>query len=352
MAVLIEGLQGSGKSYYASYHMYYDSKKYHSILTNIDGIKTTDKIKPLEFKKFTNEILNDCYNLQVVEDKSFDDVIEYLQSKDILPADVSENNRILLVVDEAQNYFGKSSKLEPALVWFITQHRHLYIELYLITQKYTLLRPDYHLFNLVYKAYPPVKQFSKSKIRYTEYAGLPLNEDNKSKTFSLPKEQKIFDMYVSGDKVESPNILKKYFLLFVALLVVVLVILYYFLSSFGGSTPAPDVHQKVETIINHRSPGQVVEKTNHKNKKLFEFVVWSDDYFYIRGVNDNSEYPIKFLSYIKKEFFLTVIENIKMSQHRTMLYVICDTEMVDFLNPKEDKKSQMGIQVKEELESI
>ena len=49
MAVLIEGLQGSGKSYLASYRMHYDSDKYYKIFTNLDGIKETDKIELLDF---------------------------------------------------------------------------------------------------------------------------------------------------------------------------------------------------------------------------------------------------------------------------------------------------------------
>jgi zona occludens toxin len=335
MAVLLEGLQGSGKSYYATYMMLHEKDSYYRILTNIDGIKTTDKIKPLEFKKFTDEILLDCYNLQVGEDASFDDVIKLLQEKEILPENVSKDNRVLLVIDEAQNYFGKSVKLVPALVWFITQHRHLYIELYLITQKYTLLRDDYKLFNVTYQAFPPVKQFSRKKIKYKEFAGLPYPPTNFVKTFTLPKEQEVFDMYISGDKVESPSILKRFFLMFVGIAIFLVLIIFYFISNFAGKE---DINEKVEKIVNAPKV-TTVNKDDGIEKKLYTFVVWSDDYFYIRGLSDNEEFPIKLLTYIKDRYFLTVVDNIKMSDYRTVIYVICSLDLENFLQPNKEKNN-------------
>jgi len=337
MAVLLEGLQGSGKSYKAVYDMHYQGNKYSKIFTNIDGIKVTDKILSLEFKKFTHEILTDCYNSQVTLDGTFEESIEILQKFGILPYDVSEENRVLMVIDEAQNYFGKSVKLEASLVWFITQHRHLYIELYLITQKYTLLRPDYHLFNLVYKAYPPVKQFGSKKIRYAEYAGLPLNDDNLSKKFTLPKEQKIFDMYVSGDKVESPNILKKFFWVFLFLVALVIIGISYFFSIFGGGSE--DTSKEITEIMNSpRVVNEVVSKNIDTSLKLYTFVIWDDGYFYIRDVNEEARYPIKFLKYIKDTYFDTVVDKFDLN-YRTMIYVLCDKELTTFLKPIEEKKS-------------
>ncbi len=340
MAVLIEGLQGSGKSYYAVYKMYHDGDKYAKIFTNIDGIKQTDKILPLEFRSFVNNILIDCYNSQVAMDGDFKESIEILQKFNILPPNVDENNRVLIVVDEAQNYFGKSVKLEPALVWFITQHRHLYIELYLITQKYTLLRPDYHLFNLVYKAYPPVKQFNKNKIRYMEYAGLPLTEDNLSKKFTLPKEQQVYDMYVSGDKVESPSILKRFFWLFIILLLFLFLALYFFISIFVSSPSQEEtshkVDQQVQEILQREQPKH---KVDNSNQNLYTFVVWDDGYFNIREIEGDIDYPVKFLSYLKDNYFVTVVDKINMGQGMTMIYVICNDTLSTFLSkPKTEKQ--------------
>jgi len=339
MAVLIEGLQGSGKSYYATYRMFYDGSKYGSIYTNIDGLKPTDKIKPLEFKGFVNDVLNDVYTQQVSFDGSFDESISLFKKAGYLPDNVSSNNRVLLVIDEAQNYFGKSVKLEPSLVWFITQHRHLYFELYLITQKYTLLRSDYHLFNLVYKALPPVKQVIKSKIRYIEYAGLPLNDDNESRRFSLAKEQKVFDLYESGDKVESPNILAKFIWYFVGLGLGIFLLISYFLSTFGSAETSPEVKTErvVDTVLSSSPASASDALPSALKKKLFVFSVWTDGYFYVEDINNNQQYPIEFLTYLKDEFFLTVVSKVS-DDYRTVIYAICDYRIKTFLTGNEDRK--------------
>ena len=337
MAVLIEGLQGSGKSYYATYKMLHDGEKYNKILTNIDGIKKTEKISSLQFKSFTKDILDECYAIQVEKDGSFEESISFLQKMHVLPMNVSTENRILLVVDEAQNYFGKSVKLNPSLVWFITQHRHLYIELYLITQKYTLLRPDYHLFNLIIKAYPPIKQFSKKSIRYREYAGLPMSDENLSRKFSLPKEEEVFSLYISGDKVDSPSILKKFLVYFVFIAVFIAGLVYFFTQQFGDS-PNPVEKIKVGDIQSFPSSRQEKkeEELEDSSTALYTFVVSDDGYFHIRGVENESEYPVRLLTYLQKKYFRTVIEKIDMGYGITFIYVLCDRDMIEILNSKKE----------------
>ena len=341
MAVLITGLQGSGKSYYAMYKMFYDQDKYHRVLTNIDGLKQTDKIIPLDFKMFTDKILSECYELAVTQSKSFEEVIEHLKKIYILPPNASRENRILLVVDEAQNYFNKKN---PILSWFITQHRHLFIELFLITQKYTLIHNDFHLFNLVYNAFPPVKQFSKTSIAYNEYAGLPMNDDNFVRKLTLKKEEKIFDMYVSGDKVDSPFILKRFIFMFAGALSIILFGVYYFMNMFGS--PAPSIEASTDSNNIHTPGPNVKTITNHVggSDKFYTIVVF-EDRFYIQGVGDKDDYPLNLLLYIKKHYFKTVIDKVKHDWFHTSIYVICNSEM-EKLFPKvqENSKLMTGIE--------
>lgn len=329
MAILITGLQGSGKSYKAMYDMYYDQDKYYKIFTNLDGLKQTQKILPLNFKKFTDEILTECHNLIVTQSKEYKYVIEYLQRIYMLPQDVSKDNRILLVIDEAQNYFNKKN---PILAWFITQHRHLFMELILITQKYTLLHADYHLFNLAYNAFPPVKQFIKSKIAYNEYAGLPMNNDNFVRKYSLKKEDKIFDMYVSGDKVKSPNILKRFIWVLVLALGVIITGIYYFKSIYGHTPEAPEIENK---IITNNQNISLQNYTDDNEKRLYTIVIFADR-FYIENIGED-RYPLKLLIYLKEHYFRTVIEKIKYDRFRTVIYVICSTDMENLFRSKGNK---------------
>ena len=352
MAVLIEGLQGSGKSYYATYKMLHDKDKYHRILTNIDGIKETEQIKQFGFKEFQKNILEEIYKIQVLEDGTFQDCINMLIKLKILPIDVSKDNRILLVIDESQNFFGTAQKNSSVLEWFITQHRHLYIELYLITQKHTLLRPNYKLFNMTYKAYPPSRQFSSKKIKYEEFAGISSSKDNWVRNFTLPKEQKVFDMYVSGDKVDSPNILKTFIIYGILLSLIIGGLITFFLSNFGANTTEQKI--KVKEVIRVSTSTKKEEVTREEfieleNLKMFTFRVWDDGLFSIDGVAQNL--PIKLLPFLKKYFFREVLDKIEAGQGLTILYVVCDKKIKDFAMEKKEapQKSLEDFDLKENL---
>jgi zona occludens toxin len=250
----------------------------------------------------------------------------------MLPYDVSKDNRILLVIDEAQNYFNKKN---PILAWFITQHRHLFIELVLITQKHTLLHSDYHLFNLAYNAFPPIKQFSKNSIAYNEYAGLPMNNDNFVRKFSLNKVDKVFDMYISGDKVESPNILNRFIWMFFFAICIVLAGIYYFKNMYGHQEEVITSPKK-ETITTTTSSSKPNRNyIEHSDEKLYRLVVF-DNYFHIDGVGAD-RYPLKLLFYIKKHYFIKVIDESRCDDYHREIYVICDVTMESLLKTKKEK---------------
>ena len=334
MAELYEGLQGSGKSYMVTYKMHYEGHKYDIILTNIDGIKTNDKIRQIGFKKFTDEIIQECYIISVEQDRPFSDCIDFLKKMGILSKNAGKDHRTLIAVDEAQNFFGKTVKNNPALEWFITQHRHLYIELYLITQKHTLLRDNYKLFNVTYKAYPPTRQFNPKKIKYTEYAGLSSVKDNEVRTFSLKKEQKIFDMYESGDKVESPNILKP-FLIYGALFIAVISgLIYYFTSNFGTATPPEKITEKITQEVTAKT--KIEEKKSPKmdleNNKLYNFIVWDNGYFHISEIDEFKDYPIELLPFLQENFFKKVIKKYNANYGMTRILVICSKDLESFIS--------------------
>ena len=335
MAELITGLQGSGKSYYAIHKIVEDSPKYDKILSDIDGLKAYDNVFSLSFPDFINKAIKPCYKMMVDEisedyimgtdedevdifeaittnNKSFEDAIKYLQSIHILPPDASPEHRVLLVVDEAQNYFGKTQKLSSFLLWFITQHRHLYIEVYLITQHENLLRTDYKLFNVVYKAMAPAKQVIPNKFIYKQYGGLPLNDDNLIGRITVNKKEEVFSKYKSGDTVKSPNFLKKYGIYFIVLL------LFLIWAIYDYSSQIDEIHNEIVSS-EHNSTKSVKSSSRRVNDDLYDeldedtFLVKvtifkSMDYFYF---NDRIEYQyqldfFKFMidsKFLKKRVF-------------------------------------------------
>lgn len=360
MAELIIGLQGSGKSYYAMHRIYHDKTKYDKVLTDIDGLDVHDNVYALDFPSFVVKAIKPCYEMMVkdidslksVDDlteeevfklitsnsSSFQNAIDYLKRIYVLSPKASKENRLLLIVDEAQNYFGKTVKLNAFLLWFITQHRHLYIEIYLITQDHTLIRPDYKLFNIVYKALPAVKQVINGSLIYKQYAGFPLNEDNFVKRIVLKKDEKIFDMYVSGDKVESPNILKKFIVLIVIFVLMLGFGIYYFTSFYGHKT---NIESSKPTQNNIKNSSEIVNASQNivytnGDDRLYTIVVF-EDRFYIQNLGDKNDYPLKLLLYIKEHYFKTVIEKIKHDRWHTSIYVICSKDIEDLFKSKEKK---------------
>ncbi len=338
MANLLLGIQGSGKSYKAVYDIYHGQGKYFKIFTNIDGIVNDEFALKLDFNFFKEQILLDCYRKSVLQgvgveygdmtaeemheyvtggSASYDSALEILKRTHILATDASEENRTLIVVDEAQNYFDKN---DPVLKWFITQHRHLYIELYLITQTITNLNPVYKLFNVIYEAKPPIKQLVKGRISYYEYASLPLSPANRSRSFSLPKEQKVFAVYKSGDKVESPNILFKFILIFIGLILLLVAIVYFFKNSFFKNAqerkPKEEISQKEQPKDKNSSQALTQKSLKYQSKlkkinhaaltgvKLYQFIIY-DEVFRIEGIE--GRYPKSFLPYLKKHYFVEEI---------------------------------------------
>jgi len=114
MIYLIEGVPGSGKSYYGtSNHLIPSFKKGMNIFTNIAGLKP----------------LNICalYNVPT-------DYVENIHFKD--PADIdgvrgffsyNTPSNSLIIVDELQNYYNSRDFKEPharAVIDYLTQHRH------------------------------------------------------------------------------------------------------------------------------------------------------------------------------------------------------------------------------------
>jgi len=163
MADFIGGVQGSGKSYYMAHYIYNQYEKFEEVYTNIDEF-VYQEVKKLDMSAFKVRI-SKLYDMQVNQNKSDEDILK----------EWGTSNTTLYVIDEAHNYFNKK---DPIMTWFITYHRHLYIELFLLSQNIQLIHADNRIFNNYYIAYPPVKQFSKKRIRYAQYIGYPLNDKN------------------------------------------------------------------------------------------------------------------------------------------------------------------------------
>ena len=299
MAKLITGIQGSGKSYKAMHEIATSGDKYYRVYSNLDKLINTRTIFSLDFNSFVTYGLKECFKIMVTNNKdleldeslsdeeifnlitsqniSYDDAIEYLQKIKVLPSVVNEDNRVLMIIDEAQDYFGKTAKLAPELLWFITQHRHLYIEIILLTQDISLIRPDYKLFNEIYVATPPIKQVDKRYFSYHQYAGLPIGEANYVGKIKLKREQQIFAMYKSGDKVENPNIWKRFIYMFIGAGLLIVISLYMLMDSLtGGNDVVVQQEKKTVTVHHENNSSMYVQENSTDGQRYLLFNCFSD----------------------------------------------------------------------------
>jgi len=225
---LITGVQGSGKTYYGvkllkellSKPKFINSKIY----TNIDNFQLSHfLIKDLFLE------LETAYK-------------HYLKYRDGVDENNNKINRYLdltsiVLMDEAHNYLNKSNDL---LVWFVTEHRHLNIELIVLTQKETLIHHSLRIYDRIIEALPPSSTFSSSYLRYNEYSGL-ISSATKIRSFNEKKDKSIFAIYKSGDILETKRPFFKWILIAFALIIVVVLFFLRFLDSFYSSND--DVNQ-------------------------------------------------------------------------------------------------------------
>lgn len=269
MADLILGTQGSGKSYYAVKKIVDNQSSYSAIFTNIADFKYQDNIKELVPQTFFATVVTPLW-AKFRENNNISDIEQKKYFFELLKVPYFKNAKILIVIDEAHNFLGKKNEV---VQWFMTYHRHLNVDYFLITQLLSSITTDNRIFNNIFEAYPVSRQFLPNRIRYKHYLALPLVEGNLAKNFSLKKEQKYFDMYHSGDIVitDSSN-LKKNIFYFVILLVAIIAGFSYFIGHFGDSsipkaTKAVHVSPVLKKVVDEK------KEFDEQNTKIYTYFV-------------------------------------------------------------------------------
>jgi len=252
MANFVGGVQGSGKTYYMVDYIWENYMNYEHIYTNIDNLKIAG-VKKLDMADLKKEIAI-LYEAQTVNNASDKEVLK-----------MWGKGKSLYIIDEAHNFFNKSDEV---WLWLITYHRHLDIDLFLLSQNISLIHISFRIFNEYVVAYPPVKQFSKDKIRYTKYISYPFKSESNVGDFKIKKEDRIFKLYTSGGTVKSSSVLPKFFIMG-GIMLFVSVGLFYWL--IGGNEKSKQVDTSISgTSVS--SPGRhgfSPPSPSHTKKILF-----------------------------------------------------------------------------------
>lgn len=221
MIYMVEGVPGSGKTYYAVNEISNALKlKNRPIFTNINfKIPFDDLLKPLDvrdFQTFCKDEL-DFFNsfretLSNQLDESFDHVDSDSEDSDQDHNDSISNNydevlkksglldkygSALIVWDECHNDLDDR---KPEFVRFLSYHRHFEdMDVIFITQNLGLIDRKYKRFIDIYVfAQSAVKRFLSSVFRYKLYTSSQQFTKYHIKDVSLSSNQKIFSLYDSG----------------------------------------------------------------------------------------------------------------------------------------------------------
>lgn len=317
MITYLIGNPGSGKTYYAVFMIYqtflFEPKKtfltkfakpkekpnYSYCYTNINEFKfeLSDKFKKFDFDEFYLGLRN----------------LYALYKTGATDNEVNEKAKELnlygcvFVLDECHNFF-KNQK-DEILVWWLTYHRHLYQDIYLITQDLTLVNNEYkRIAEKFYKAVDSSRRLFSKKFRYEVYASFRLYKKDKLEIINISFFEEVFNLYHSGQSSNKKSFVRFYFLL--AILVFIFLLLYFYfivMSMFEVEKPDDENIPANEKIYARASQSQSNSSLFYDNKKpkdnnidIPEIYVYN-----ISCLNDNCHfdddyrlYPLSLITYI------------------------------------------------------
>lgn len=216
-------------------------------------------------------------------------LIELLKDLDLYKA--------LFVIDEIHNFFNNA---DDVLVWWLTYHRHLYQELYFITQSLSLVAPCYkNVAEFFYKASDSSHRLFSKKFRYSQYTTANLYKKDLIKKLHIDFDEKIFNLYHSGNNGLGKSAVKKFFLIAFVLFIFCFIIFKVIMSAFF--TPDTQNIEKKENKISSQAQNspkndlsQYVKNFNqnleNKERLLSYYFVFTCSYSYCIFENSINEY--------------------------------------------------------------
>lgn len=320
MFILITGKPGSGKSFYAVDYLSKNKDKYFSVECNINGLKFHDNVVALNFNRLFN-IVSQCkeiYDNQIamLGDGSASNVIdepiiEYLleigfielNSDYVFYLDKKKKRESyssfvqyllntfspiysepkykpsLFIIDECQNHFpsidrttGKSAPADPVLLWWESYHRHLCMDVILLAQHYDKVHSSYLKDIEYFLDAIPSSRILGTKFKYKHYIKIPYYKTNEVATIKLKKDKKIFDLYQSGDRVRTKNVILPWLIGSFAGLILVVGIFYFVRKELftPDSVEKKHVSKTVSSVKHNNVRSSSNHVSLHKNKQFVD----------------------------------------------------------------------------------
>lgn len=283
---IIEGKIGSGKTYYAVWHVI---KNYYKWDSDIDNYISKDKDRPVvvysNIEKFTvanslDDVLEGAGGLSNFFNKDFQK--EFCREK-----------RVVYVIDEAQspNFFHRKY-YNPDVFFFFQYHRHFGCDIYLLTQDInSLSRELRNLAETIIKAV----QRSFSMVGEFKYKYMTGGYDDECyQTKALRPEKKIFALYKSMEQKEIeriPSASRRYALIFILLIVSAFFIFQYGFLGFWRPSAVASILKVKENKLRGLSPEtkKEVEIIKEDKRESYDDIVDKKLRESIESKNDNEE---------------------------------------------------------------
>lgn len=346
MITFLTGVPGSGKTYKAVYTIFNNfsnnekakkdlKKDFINCYTNINEFKfdNVEHVYKLDFDDLKVKLVK---LHKLYKDKVSDDIlIEKCKEFDIY--------KTLFVIDEAHNYFDTN---DIVLVWWLSYHRHLYQDIYLITQNLSLIFTKYKTFSeFFYRAKSTAVSLDRKTFKYDVYINSRLAMNSRSHTEKLPKLKEVFDLYHSGDSVSVSNILLKFYIFaFFMVLSGVLFSYFYFsdsaskshldknITQIQTSLPAPAVVNSTP-VQNYSTPVQNYSIPPHDNKyssKIFIELTCNFSSCY----NKDIYLPIPLFEYYIKNKTIKLLYSKKINNNLYKYYVDTSIDFHSYISNK------------------
>jgi len=343
MIVYLVGVPGSGKTYKAVYTIFNNfsthekakkdvKKDFYNCYTNINEFKfdKVHDVNALDFDALQRKLkqLHRLYKDKVTD--------EYLIEK----CKEFEIYKTLFVIDEAHNYFDKN---DPVLIWWLSYHRHLYQDIFLITQNLSLIYTKYKSFSeYFYRAKATTVSFNRNTFKYDVFINSRLSMNAKSHTEKLPKVDEVFDLYKSGDSINSKNILARFiFFSFVMIIIGVIFAYFYFstpdISDQNVTDPAKNnvTLQLNKTVTdqhnnsNYAAAESQITIQDPTNRKFFDLTCNNTNCY-----NEDILLPLALLEYFIKNQSIIFFYSVKINKNSSKFYLDSTEDFYKYISNK------------------
>lgn len=272
MIVFLTGVPGSGKSAFAVHYLLKhnslkakDSQLCHTNINQLD-LEKLSNVRLLE-KDINNNymILDNIKTLHTLYKTkcSDDELIEKAKTYGLY--------KCAIIIDECHNLLDHRS---PAYVWWLSYHRHLHQEIILITQNLSLIDSKYKAFaEWFYRAKRTSLQLFSKNFVYDKFVDSRMAFKSRVGTIKVKKSEELFNLYKSGDNVETQNVLKKYLLISFFIFVPLLGFGYYFIHNMGKTTDSTNLnsHNSVSSTVKNVS-NTMTRTVNNLSRDVYSYV--------------------------------------------------------------------------------